>query len=100
MDSALLIAEKLGQLGSLLVLGYLGFFHLVEKGYLKIGKNGIGDGKEPKKDINTPQWVVDFVNNYNHKQTDLLTDIRDGIKEINSKHEEWDKYGIKTRDCE
>lgn len=36
---------------------------------------------------------------YNHETTDLLKDIRDGIRQINAKHNEWDKYGINTRDC-
>lgn len=41
---------------------------------------------------------------YNHETTDLLTEIRDelrrGFGEIRTKHSEWDRFGVPTRDCE
>lgn len=40
----------------------------------------------------------------NHNTTELLEQIRDTLKDgfssINTKHAEWDKYGINTRDCD
>lgn len=35
---------------------------------------------------------------YNHETTDLLTDIRDGIREIIQKQNEWERFGIPTRE--
>ncbi len=40
---------------------------------------------------------------YNHTTTELLTEIRDSLKEnfaeIHAKHSEWDRRGIPTEDC-
>lgn len=36
---------------------------------------------------------------FNDELTPLLTDIRDGIKGIQNKFDEYDKYGFPTRDC-
>lgn len=40
---------------------------------------------------------------FNHETTELLTEIRDSLKEnfarINAKHDEWDRRGIPTEDC-
>lgn len=31
------------------------------------------------------------------KQTEILQQIKEGIENVNRKHEEWEKYGINTR---
>lgn len=36
---------------------------------------------------------------FNDETTTLLTEIREGIQQINRKHDEWEKYGIPTREC-
>jgi gas vesicle protein len=36
---------------------------------------------------------------YNEETTELLSRISEGIDRLNRKHDEWDKYGIVTRDC-
>lgn len=37
---------------------------------------------------------------FNHETTSLLQGIKDGVEALNRKHEEWEKYGIPTRECE
>lgn len=36
---------------------------------------------------------------YNHDTTELLGKISDGIGKLITKNEEWEKYGIPTREC-
>lgn len=36
---------------------------------------------------------------YNHETTELLQKISDGIGLLVQKHNEWEKYGIPTREC-
>jgi len=36
---------------------------------------------------------------YNDETTKLLSEIRDGIKDLNQRHENYELIGIKTRDC-
>lgn len=55
-----------------------------------------GNGLEKKVDqLNT---------HFNHETTELLTEIRDSLKEnfntIHTKHSEWDRRGIPTEDCQ
>lgn len=43
---------------------------------------------------------VDMLNtHYNHDTTELLTEIRDEIRELNRRHENYEIVGIKTRAC-
>lgn len=41
----------------------------------------------------------DLAQHYNHETTEILTQINAGIGKLISKHEEWEKYGIPTREC-
>lgn len=43
---------------------------------------------------------VKLRSHFNDETTVLLSDISKGIDQINNKHQEWDKFGIPTRDCE
>lgn len=36
---------------------------------------------------------------YNHDTTALLTDIRDEMRKLNQRHDNYEVIGIKTRDC-
>lgn len=43
--------------------------------------------------------MTGLAQHYNHDTTELLEDIRDGIRELIVKHEEYEKFGIPTREC-
>lgn len=116
------IAQPVGTMGTLVILGFLAFERMVEKGYIRIGN------KDDKKDMNapTPTTVTREVGHnvkdllqplvlkmdsllgnqnklagyFNHDTTALLTDIRDAIQELNLTHKNYEIIGIKTRDCE
>ena len=45
----------------------------------------------------TSEEMQELKHHYNHETTELLTEINEGIKDLNRKHEEYEKYGIKTR---
>lgn len=45
------------------------------------------------------QLMTGLAQHYNHDTTELLEDIRDGIRELIVKHEEYEKFGIPTREC-
>lgn len=104
---------------TLLIASGLLFFHLVDKGYIKvnIGKNGNG---APPTSPATKEVMADNRNalqpllskmdellgnqgqlagHFNHETTELLTEIRDGIVRLNQKHDNYEIIGIKTRDC-
>lgn len=112
------IAQVLGTGGTLVLLGFLAFERMVERGYLSIGKKSgdvppmrTGVTKEIRHntlDALQPLMLkMDEVlgsqgklaGHFNHETTELLTEIRDGISKLVQKHENYEVIGIKTRDC-
>jgi len=120
LQIVLAIATKFGAVGTVLAVGYLVFERLVEKGYLKIGKqddtNAENDPKEKEtvdisSALKTLMDSIDGIGNgqkelsvyFNHETTGILKEIRDelktGFSDMRAKHKEYDVIGIPTRDC-
>ncbi len=104
---------------TLLIAAGLLFFHLVDKGYIKIniGKNGNGTTpvlKDKETDAGMRNMLQPLILkmdellgsqgqlavHFNHETTELLAEIRDGIIKLNQTHANYEIIGIKTRDCE
>jgi len=66
---------------------------LINGGYLnfKIGKG------ENVSNINLGEKMDKLSIYYNHTTTELLEQIRDGVRDTNTKLEEFEKFGIKPR---
>ena len=53
-----------------------------------------GNGKDLKG------MMQDLQTHFNDETTTLLKGIKDGVDKLGRAHEEYDKFGIKVRDCE
>ena len=63
--------------------------------YYKMGLLSFG-----KKNGNgVPEWAKELKNHYNEETSELLKEINNGIKEINTQHKIWNEVGIPTRKC-
>lgn len=62
--------------------------------------NEFRSGRNPfKKTEDVPKWAKDLQLHFNHETTEYLKNISEGVTKLNAKHEEWEKYGIPTREC-
>lgn len=88
--------KEAGDISGLGVIGLI-LYILYKDGVIRFGKTTEADG-EKRKPRGVEAKMDKLLLHFNDETTELLTEIRDGIRGVDTKLSEFDKYGIPCRD--